>query len=145
MKCWIVIISLLCLSAAAYANPIIAFDPISNLAYVLVLGAAVVVEAGIVTLILMFWGIEIKPAYIALITGNLMIYLVIFLPLLELTPGVWFAEIGIVILDACLIKMLTLFDTYRGDTFFPLKWPYAIIIATLGNLVSYYVGVATTS
>jgi hypothetical protein len=53
---------LVCLSARAYANPIV-FDPVNTIAFTLVLGSAFAVEAAIVTLVLLgngtetnFWG-----------------------------------------------------------------------------------------
>lgn len=138
------IVLLFCLSGTAYANPIIAFDPSNTLAYVLVLGSAAAVEAGIVTLVLLFWGTDPKPVYKALIVGNLVIYFVVFLPLLGFTSRLWIAEAVIVGLDGLLIKMITLFATFQDDTFRPLRWGYAFLIAAVGNVVSYYVGVAAS-
>jgi hypothetical protein len=134
------IVLLFCLAAAAYANPIV-FDPVGSVASAIVLGSAVVIEAGIVTLILLFWGIEPKPVYMALIVGNSAVYFLIFLPLVEFSSKIWIAEAVIVGLDAVLIKIITHYDIFCGDTFRLLKWRYAFIIAAIGNLVSYYVGV----
>jgi hypothetical protein len=144
VKRWIVIVLLFCLTGTAYANPIIVYDPLNILAYVLVLGSAFVIEAGIVTLILLFWGTDPKPVYKALIVGNLAIYFVVFLPLLDFTSKVWIAEGVIVGLDGLMIKMITLFETFQDDTFRPLRWGYAFLIAAVGNVVSFYVGVATS-
>jgi len=133
----------LCLVGSTYANPV-TFHPVDVVPYALIVGSAVVVEAGIATLLLLFWGTETKPLYAALIAGNLAIYLVVFLPLLDNTSNVWFAEGVIVGLDGLLIKILTLFDVFQDDTFRPLRWRYAFLIATVSNVVSYCIGLAAT-
>lgn len=140
MKHRIILVLLFGLAAVAYANPIVV-DPVGNIAYIIVLGSAVAIEAGIATLLLLFWGIEPTPVYIGLIVGNLAIYFAVFLPLLERVSMIWLAEAVVVGFDAVLIKILMHYDTFCGDTFRPLKWRYAFIIAAVGNLVSYYVGV----
>ena len=145
MKRWIIIVLMFYLASVAYANPVIFPDPVHILAYVLVLGSAVAIEAGIVTLILMFWGTEVKQVYAAVAIGNLIIYFAAFLPLLNITSSLWIAETTIVGLDGVLIKMITLCDIFRDDTFRPLRWGYAFLIAAVGNIVSYYVGVAISS
>lgn len=142
MKRWIVIAVLFCLTGTAYANPINVPDPLNILAYVLVLGSAFVVEAGIVTLVLLFWGTDPKPVYKALIIGNAVIYFVVFLPLLDFISRVWIAEAVIVGLDGLMIKVISVLETFQDDTFRPLRWGYAFLIAAVGNVVSYYVGVA---
>jgi len=132
---------LLCLSGSAYANPIV-FDPIGMMPYILVLGSAFAVEAAIVTLVLLFWGMELKPVFGALVLANVAVYFVIFLPLFEVTSNLWVAEVAIVGLDGLLIKTITRFDVFRDDSFCPvrLRWGYAFIIAAIGNVVSYCVG-----
>jgi len=132
---------LLCLTGAAYANPVV-FDPVGSIANVLVLGSALVVEAGIVTLILLFWGTDTKPVYVALFVGNMIVYFTVFLPLLNATSNLWIAEALIVVIDGVLIKVITIYDTFRLDTFRPLRWGYAFLIAAVGNVISYYVGAA---
>lgn len=132
---------LLCLAGATYANPV-NFDPIGSIANVLVLGSAITVEAGIVTLILLFWGTDTKPVYVALFAGNMIVYFAVFLPFLEATSKLWIAEALIVAIDGVLIKVITIYDTFRLDTFRPLKWGYAFLIAAVGNVISYYVGAA---
>lgn len=141
MKHGIVIVLLSCLAGVAYANPVV-FDPIGSVAFIVVLGSAVAIEAGIGTLLLLFWGIEPTPVYIALIVGNLVIYFAVFLPFFESTSILWMAEAVIVGFDAVLIKMITFYDTFCGDEFRPIKWRYTVVIAAVGNLVSYYVGIA---
>lgn len=133
-----IFLMLLLLSAAAYANPVV-FDPVGSIASLVVLLSAVAIEAGIVTLVLLFWGTEPTPLYGAVAAGNLVIYFVAFRPLLDST-NLTTAELVIVALDGVLIKILTRYDTFRDESFRPLKWPWAFVIAAVGNLVSYYVG-----
>lgn len=141
MKQKIILCLLFFLADAAYANPV-NFDPIGSIANVLVLGSAITVEAGIITLILLFWGTDTKPVYVALFIGNLIVYFAVFLPFLEATSKLWIAEALVVAIDGVFIKVITVYDTFRSDTFRPLRWEYAFIIAGIGNIVSYYVGAA---
>jgi len=134
---------LVCLSGSAYANPIV-FDPVGMIPYVLVLGSAFAVEAAIVTLVLLFWGMELKPVFGALVVANLAVYFLVFFPLLDATSNVWVAEVAIVGVDGLLIRMLTRFDVFRGDDFRPIHWGYAFVIAAVGNVMSYSVGAAMT-
>ena len=132
-----------CLTGTVYANPVI-FDPIGSLAFVLVLISAVAMEAGLVTLTLLFWGMEPKPIYIALYIANVIVYFTVFFPLVRAETNLWIAEAIVVAIDGVLIKMLTRYVTFRDATFRPLRWQYAFLIAAVGNLVSYYVGVVIT-
>ena len=141
MKKIILLGLLFCMAEAAHANPVI-FDPVGSIANVLVLGSAIAVEAGIVTLILLFWGMETKPVYIAMYIGNLAVYFVLFLPLLEVELNLWIAEALVVAIDGVLIKVITFYDTFRQETFQPVRWGYAFVIAAIGNIVSYYIGAA---
>lgn len=138
VKRWIILL-LLCLPAAAYANPAV-FNPIDTTAYLLVVGLASLVEAGMIALVLMFWGTEPMPVYMIFIAGNVILYFAVFVPLLDATSSVWLSEAVIVGLDGMLIKMVTFFDSVRADTFRPLKWAYAFVIAAAGNILSYYIG-----
>jgi hypothetical protein len=113
--------------------------------YILVLGSAFAVEAATVTLVLLFWGMELKPVFGALVVANLAVYFLVFFPLFDATSNVWVAEVAIVGLDGLLIRMLTRFDVFRGDDFCPIRWGYAFVVAAVGNVMSYCVGAAMTS
>jgi hypothetical protein len=65
------------------------------------------------------------------------------LPLLEVLSNAWIAETVIVGLDGLLIKTLTFHEAFREEKFRPLKWRYAFLIALVGNLVSYFIGMVT--
>jgi hypothetical protein len=143
MKQRIIIVLLFCLSGAAYANPMVMFDPLHKAVYAMAVVTALTAEAGLVSLLLVFWGIDLKQAYAALRVGNLFLYCAAFLPLLALLANTWFAEAIIVGLDGLLIKTLTLHKAFREENFRPLKWEYAFLIALAGNLISYFIGAVT--
>ena len=92
MKKQVVLLLILMISSVALANPVVVPDPASIFAYVMVVGSAILIEASLVTLILMFFNLSIKPLFFGLFLGNLIIYLVLFLPLLEMVSAIWIAE-----------------------------------------------------
>lgn len=141
MKRFFFIFVILFFATAAYGNPVIIIgDPIGSLSYVIVLGGAIVVEACIVTLLLLFFGMSLKPLFWALFFGNLALYFVVFLPLLEFLPSLWMAEVLIVAADGAMIKGLSMHGLFQENDFKGLKWRYALLIAMLGNSLSYCVG-----
>lgn len=133
----------LCLASSACANPTVIPDPLNIVSYVMVLGSATAIEAGAITLLLLFWGLEPR-LYVAFAAGNLALYFIAFLPMLG-SVNLWISELTIVVLDAALIKLLTRFDALRGDTFRPVKWPWAFAIAAVGNISSWYIGSVATA
>jgi hypothetical protein len=131
---------LLFLGSMAYANPVIVPDPISAFGYVAVPGSAITVEVSIVTLILMFFDLSVKPVWIGLFIGNLILYFVLFLPLFHAISSLLIVEGIIVAADGILIKVISCFDTFQQNTFKGLSWKYVFVIAAAGNIVSYYLG-----
>jgi len=131
---------LLCLGSMAYANPVIVPDPISGFGYVVVLVSAITIEVSIVTLILMFFDMSVKPVWIGLFIGNLILYFVLFLPLFHVISSLLIIEGLIVAADGVLIKVISCFDTFQQNTFRGLSWKYVFVIAAAGNVVSYYLG-----
>ncbi len=123
----------------AFANPVV-FDPIGGISSVMVLGSAVTVEVCLVTLLLLFFDMSVKPLFFALFFGNLVLYFVAFLPLLHSLPSLWMAEALIVAADGIMIKVVSLCEIFQGMDFKELKWKYAFLISMLGNSISYYVG-----
>ncbi|HOK66421.1 MAG TPA: hypothetical protein PK054_12375 [Anaerohalosphaeraceae bacterium] len=141
MKRWIVIgFFLTGLTYQVFANPIIVVDPLSSFSFWLVLSAAEIVETGIETLLLLFWGICLKPVYAALFVGNLLIYYFLFRPLADAVPQIWIAEAVVVGLDGLLVKLISSVEMFRDEPFLPLKWRHAFLIAAVGNVLSYSVG-----
>ena len=124
---------------AAFANPVV-FDPLGSIGSVIVFGGAIIAEACLVTLLLLFFNMSIKPLFFALFFGNMVLYFVVFLPLLDLLPNLWITEILIVIADCIMIKLISLFEMFQEIDFNGLKWKYAFLVSMLGNLISYYVG-----
>jgi hypothetical protein len=139
MKKYFVIFLVLFWAKAAFANPII-FDPLGSISSVIVLGGAITVEACLAGLLLLFFKMSVKPLFFALFFGNLVLYFVVFLPLLDLLPSVWMAEVLIVAADGIMIKVITLCEMFQEMDFKGLKWKYAFLIGMLGNSISYYVG-----
>jgi hypothetical protein len=140
MRKWGVLFLLFCLADVVRANPVIVYDPISAFGYVAVLGSAITVEVSIVTLILLFFDLSVKPVWIGLFIGNLIIYFVLFVPLFHATSSLLVVEGLIVAADGILIKVISFFDTFQQNTFKGLPWKYAFVIAAAGNAVSYYLG-----
>lgn len=145
MKKWISVLFVLFLSSVTLANPVVVPDPVSIFAYVMVVGSAILIEACLVTLVLLFFNLSIKPLFFGLYLGNLVIYLVLFLPLLKNDAALWIAEIAVVGADGILIKALSSYEIFQGEDFKRLKWSVAFLIAAAGNLVSYYVGSVMTA
>lgn len=58
---------------------------------------------------------------------------------------VWPVEIAIVVAETALIKLLSSFNLFQGDTFDGLKWRWALLAALAGNACSYYVGTLLAS
>jgi hypothetical protein len=139
MKKFFAIFLVLFSAKVAFANPVV-FDPIGSVGYFMVLGGAITVEVCLVTLLLLFFDMSVKPLFLALFLGNLVLYFAVFLPLLELLPSLWMAEVLIVAADGILIKVISLCELFQEMSFKGLKWKYAFLIGMLGNLISYYVG-----
>jgi len=75
---------------------------------------------------------------LALFFGNLALYFVVFLPLLDLLPNLWMTEILIVAADGITIKLISLCEMFQEMDFKGLKWRYTFLVGMLGNSISYY-------
>jgi len=142
MKKYLVIFLVLFSTQAVFANPVV-FDPIGSISSIIVVGGAITVEACLVTLLLMFFSMSIKPSFFALFFGNLVLYFAVFLPLLDSLPSVWMSELFIVAADGVMIKVISRCEMFQEMDFKGLKWKYAFLIGALGNSLSYCVGAAT--
>jgi hypothetical protein len=139
-KKWAVFVILLYPAAAAFANPSsFPLDPRMWLA-VIILCAILGIEVCVVTLILFFCHMAAVPTLIALFIGNLVMYFVIFAPLLSAIHNVWVAELLIIAVEGIFIKKISTIDTFQAEDFKGLKWQTAIIVSAVGNALSYYVG-----
>jgi hypothetical protein len=139
MRKWAVLFFMLFLTGAVWANPVI-YPSISDGGYFVVLVSASVVEVSLVALILFCFDFALKPVWMALFVGNMIIYYMIFLPLLDAVSSLLIVEGLIVAADGILIKTVSLFDIFQQQTFKGLRWKYAFLIAAIGNIVSYYLG-----
>ncbi len=125
-------------AALALANPVV--DPFSGISSILVLLSTLGIEAFIVAMILMFFDMAPGSVFVAVFLGNLAIFFIIFLPLLDAVPNLLSVEIVIVAIDGSFIKFLSRLGRFQLDSFSSLKWRAAFIAAAIGNAFSYYIG-----
>jgi len=136
MRKWFFLFLLFYPASVAFANPVVIPDP----ANIIVLGSALFLEVSIMTILLFFLHMSPVPVFLALFAGNLGIYFAVFVPVLDAMLNLLVAEMLIVGLEGTFIKLISLSEIFQLETFTLLKWKSAFIIATVGNIVSYYVG-----
>jgi hypothetical protein len=139
MKRWIIFIVLLFPAAVVYANPT-SFPLDVNLKLVVILGATFAAEAGLVAVILFFCHMAIVPTFGAMFASNLLMYFIIFRPVLEVTNNVTIVEAVIVAAEAVFIRIVSKVESFQEDEFEGLKWRTVFLVALVGNALSYYVG-----
>jgi hypothetical protein len=140
MKKWVILIALLFPATEAFANPTTAFGQFSWVKSIILYVSCFGLEVLLVTTILFFCHMAVAPLLIALFTGNVVMYFVIFQPVLSATGNVPASEAVIVAVEGAFIKVISSFDTFQLEDFKGLKWRTAFIIAAAGNLLSYYSG-----
>jgi hypothetical protein len=138
MRKLVFFIALLFPATAAYANPV--GSPFGIFKPFIYYGACFGAEVSVVVIILFFCHIWAVPLTFVLFAGNLIFYIVLFRPMLSATGSVPASEAVIVLVEAAFIKFLSSLDSFRMDDFKRLRWVTAIIIAAVGNWVSYYSG-----
>ncbi|MCG3150606.1 MAG: hypothetical protein PCFJNLEI_04094 [Verrucomicrobiae bacterium] len=145
MRRLILILLLLCIPAAAYANPVML--PSSGLlAFCIVVFWALVVEAGVVTLLLMFKGLVPLRFFMAFGLSNFAVFAFLFCPLLSLEKiPLGILELLVVGVDGAFIKLIARADGMQGDDYVSLSWSYALVTSLAGNAVSYFVGATMSS
>jgi hypothetical protein len=141
MKKWVVFIAVLFPTTVAFANPTIMPNPLHWVRFVIVFGSCFGLEVLLTTTILFFCHMAVVPLLIALFAGNMVMYFVIFQPVLSVTGNVLASEAVIVAVEGAFIKMISSFDTFQLEDFKGLKWITAFIIAAVGNLLSYSAGI----
>lgn len=141
MKNWFFLILLASLAGQALANPII-YEPTHLIPYIYIVSSCLLVESCIAAFILFFLDLSPKPMAAALFVGNLIIYFTIFRPFYQRVDSFLISEVMIVVLDGILIKIISLNAAFQENTFKRLRWSSAFIVALIGNVVSYYAGVA---
>jgi hypothetical protein len=139
MKKWAVYSFMVFFADVVWANPV-TLPTVSDGGRLVVFLSASAVEVSIVTLFLFCFDMALKPVWFVLFFGNMIIYYMLFLPLMEAIPNLLLVEGLIVAADGVLIKMVSLFDAFQQHTFRRLQWKYALLIAAVSNVVSYYLG-----
>ncbi|MDD5326684.1 MAG: hypothetical protein PHY02_02590 [Phycisphaerae bacterium] len=140
MKRWVFFITLLFPATIALANPSNPLVPFGGIKLAIFYTSCFGLEVLLVATILFFCHMAVLPVLIALFTGNVVMYFVIFQPILSATENVLVSEAAIVVVEGVFIKMLSSFDTFRLEDFKGLRWRTAFIVAAMGNLLSYYSG-----
>ena len=126
--------------ATVCANPV-SIDPVSLLAFCVVVFWAFIVESGVVTLLLAFRGVVVTRMFFCYYLANALIFFLVFQPTLESRcMPVFLLESIIVMIDASAIKFLLNQEFLQGDNYQELSWRGAVIISAIGNSLSYLVG-----
>jgi hypothetical protein len=138
----LLILLLLLAVSTARANPVM-LDEHNLIAFPIVAAAALVVEAGVVALLLLFSGFAPTPTFGGYLVANLVVFgsllsaqffgHAIPIPLFELLA---------VSADAACIKLLSAFEPFQGDDFRGVTWLRAGLVSCAGNSTSFFVGLA---
>ena len=141
----ILALAILAAPSVAYANPIVV-NPTSFIAFWVVVVFALVVEAGIASLVVTVSGMSPVRVFLGFLAGNALVYFIAFRPLLERgSVPIVALELGVVSADAMIIKFLSAFAPFQNDNFTRLSWLHAIIAAGAGNAFSYFIGRVASS
>lgn len=123
------------------ADPIV-INPSSMIAFYIVVGTALIVETGIVSGLLAFRGVAPLNLFTGYLITNVSVYLLIFgLPFPGHSSPALLKEIFVVFLDGMAIKLLVSLLVFQGDNYRNVTWWLAFLISTVGNAVSYMIGV----
>ena len=134
-----IFIAFVCLMPlAAIANPY-SLDLGSSISLWIVLFFAFLVEAGIITLLLAFRGIEVLPVFVAYTVINAAVFF-LFRPLSEREWPVWVLELLVTIVDATVIKFLVSVPAMQGARFGGVSYLRAVVVSAVGDGASYFVG-----
>jgi hypothetical protein len=141
MRRWTLILLFLFAASVARANPV-SLDPSAGIAFMIVALFALIVEAGVVALLLLFSGLSPLAAFIGYFAANLAVFAFLFCPLLSSHAlPVILLELLVVGADGAAIKLLAAMERVQGDDFRGLTWRRAFLISCAGNAISYFVGV----
>jgi len=138
MKKLTIILILFYPAVMVYANPIV--NPIPNIGFIIVLGTALGLEVLAATTILYFCHMAFVPLLIALFVGNLIMYFAIFQPILSTIHNVFISEAIIVFVEGIFIKVISRLDVFQLEEFKRLRLTTALIVAAVGNAISYSAG-----
>ena len=124
---------------AAHANPYVV-NPSSLIAFGVVALFALIVEAGLVTLLLTFAGVAPLRMLFAFLSANLAVFIFVFWPLQGRLPFSAL-EALVVLIDATSIWLLSKVPALQGDSYGRVGWIFAGITSLIGNAVSFCIGV----
>lgn len=110
------------------------------IAFGIVALAALVVEAGVVALFLIFSGLFPLRTFGAFFLINFAVFAFLFFPLLRRIP-LPLLEVIVVVVDGAAIKLLTFLSAFQGDEFQRVSWQRAGLASVAGNAASFFVGV----
>ncbi len=108
--------------------------------------ASPVVEAGVVALLLAFWGVAPFRVFMGYFIANAAVFFFLFQPLLggSNDPPVLALEALVVLVDGLAIKLLVTLAAFQGDRYRVVGWLYSLLISGVGNGLSYFVGYIAT-
>jgi hypothetical protein len=127
------------LPLTARANPVI-LDPSSLIAFGVVAFWALVIEAAVVALLLTFSGLAPLRIFGGFFVTNLAVFCFFFYPLLRRIP-LPALEALVVAVDGAAIKLLSSLGSFQQDEFRGVTWLRAGLVALVGNVASFFVGV----
>lgn len=139
MRARLFIAFLFMMPLVVHANPV-SINGQSLIAFAIVAFWALVIESGIVTFSLFSCGFLIVPLFGTLILANVAFFLFAFLPLTG-RVSLWFLEPGVVLADACLVKLVASAPFVQSGGFIGVSWRRAFVASLLGNVASFFVGV----
>ena len=101
-----------------------------------------VVEAGVVTLLLVFRGMEALPIFLAYFVINGVVFLLVFQPLVtgSESPPMPALAIMIVLIDSAVIKLLAALHPFHAESYRGVTWSGSLVISSIANVLSYLVG-----
>jgi hypothetical protein len=143
MRRWLPFLLFFVMPAVALANP--RMPPVNTMvAFVVVVLAALVLEAGVVALLLAFRGVSPTRMFVAFVLANFAVYFLLFIPLSE-RLGTLVLELIVVAADAVVIKLMSSVSILQGDSYRNVGWIFAGCAALVGNAVSFYFGMVSSN
>jgi len=131
----------LCWPWTASANPV-SINPVSLIAFGIVAFWALVVEAGVVAILLLFAGLAPLRTMGGYLGTNAAIFVFLFFPMMqERFFPLWLLEVGVVWLDATAIQMLAKKSYFQGDDYRVVSARQAWLVSLAGNAASFFVGI----
>lgn len=122
----------------AMANPSV--RPSHVLGAIVVVGTSFLLEVAITTWYLAALGMSAGVVFVTLLIVNVGTYAGILLPTLDSGLHIALVEGLVVFSEALVLKFMSCFSFFQGDTFTVLNWRHAFGAAAFGNAFSYWIG-----